>query len=126
MLELSEHGIVLIVEESSCLQAKVYLKREVPISSFDSVTIYCFFFLSAFQWSVCGVYLQLFLRYDYKSRGRPRFGVSLGHFVDCLNAFSLPGQSSVIQIQYPGPDMQLLLKCVTNYSLSFFFFFFHS
>lgn len=29
VLELSEHGIVLIVEESGCLQAKVYLKREV-------------------------------------------------------------------------------------------------
>ena len=29
VIELSEHGIVLIVEESGCLQAKVYLKREV-------------------------------------------------------------------------------------------------
>jgi cell cycle checkpoint protein len=29
VLELSEHGIVLIVEESGCLQAKVYLKKEV-------------------------------------------------------------------------------------------------
>lgn len=28
-MELSEHGIVLIVEESRCLQAKVYLQREV-------------------------------------------------------------------------------------------------
>lgn len=28
-MELSEHGIVLIVEESGCLQAKVYLQREV-------------------------------------------------------------------------------------------------
>lgn len=33
MLELSEHGIVLIVEESGCLQAKVYLKREVRSNS---------------------------------------------------------------------------------------------
>jgi hypothetical protein len=31
VLELSEHGIVLIVEESGCLQAKVYLKREVSL-----------------------------------------------------------------------------------------------
>lgn len=30
-MELSEHGIVLIVEESGCLQAKVYLQREVLI-----------------------------------------------------------------------------------------------
>ncbi|CAJ1941977.1 unnamed protein product [Sphenostylis stenocarpa] len=66
VLELSEHGIVLIVDENGCLQAKVYLKRE------------------------------LFIRYDFKARGRPRLGVSLGHFVDCLNAFSLPGQSSVV------------------------------
>ena len=29
VIELSEHGIVLIVEESGCLQAKVYLQREV-------------------------------------------------------------------------------------------------
>jgi hypothetical protein len=28
-MELSEHGIVLSVEESGCLQAKVFLKREV-------------------------------------------------------------------------------------------------
>lgn len=32
LVELSEHGIVLIVEESGCLQAKVYLQREVSIS----------------------------------------------------------------------------------------------
>ncbi|XP_054808305.1 uncharacterized protein LOC129310480 [Prosopis cineraria] len=82
VVELSEHGIVLIVEESGCLQAKVYLKRE------------------------------LFARYDYNAQGRPRFGVSLGILVDCLNAFSVPGQSSMIEIQYPGPDMQVLLKKV--------------
>jgi hypothetical protein len=29
VMELSEHGIVLSVEESGCLQAKVFLKREV-------------------------------------------------------------------------------------------------
>ncbi|GKA09760.1 damaged DNA binding,exodeoxyribonuclease III [Tanacetum coccineum] len=29
VLELSEHGIVLIVEDTGCLQAKVYLQREV-------------------------------------------------------------------------------------------------
>lgn len=28
-MELSEHGVVLIVEETGCLQAKVYLQREV-------------------------------------------------------------------------------------------------
>lgn len=41
VIELSEHGIVLVVEESSCLQAKVYLQKEVffrlcpPIYLFD-------------------------------------------------------------------------------------------
>ncbi|XP_045804853.1 uncharacterized protein LOC123898048 [Trifolium pratense] len=88
VLELSEHGIVLIVEESGCLQAKVYLKKE------------------------------LFIRYDYNAEGRPRFGVSLGLFVDCLNAFSVPGHSSLIQIQYPGPDMQVLLKSVDSLDAS--------
>ncbi|PKA47681.1 cell cycle checkpoint protein [Apostasia shenzhenica] len=82
VVELSEHGIVLIVEETGCLQAKVYLKRE------------------------------LFLVYEYAAEGRPRFGLSLGLFVDCLNAFSAPGNSAMIEIRYPGPDMQLLLKSV--------------
>ncbi|KAJ3672502.1 hypothetical protein LUZ60_007223 [Juncus effusus] len=82
VLELSEHGIVLIVEESGCLQAKVYLKRE------------------------------LFISYDYGSEGRPRFGLSLGLLVDCLNIFSANGNTSVIEISYPGPDMQLILKSV--------------
>ncbi|KAG9152734.1 hypothetical protein Leryth_018892 [Lithospermum erythrorhizon] len=57
VIEISEHGIVLIVEETTCLQAKVYLKRE------------------------------LFVKYEYGAEGRPRFGVSLGLFVDCLNTF---------------------------------------
>ena len=38
--------------------------------------------------------------------------MSLGLFVDCLNAFSVPGHSSAIEVRYPGPDMQLLLKYV--------------
>lgn len=39
VLELSEHGVVLIVEETCCLQAKVYLQREVP----DFLLILIFF-----------------------------------------------------------------------------------
>lgn len=84
VVELSEHGVVLIVEESSCLQAKVYLQRE------------------------------LFIVYEYNAQGRPRFGVSLGLLVDCLNTFSIPGRSTAIEIRYPGPDMQLLLKSVDS------------
>ncbi|KAF3964649.1 hypothetical protein ACB098_10G020900 [Castanea mollissima] len=88
VVELSEHGVVLIVEESSCLQAKVYLQRE------------------------------LFIKYEYGgAQGRPRFGVSLGLLVNCLNTFSVPGSgrsSSTIEIRYPGPDMQLLLKSVDS------------
>lgn len=38
VLELSEHGMVLIVEENGCLQAKLYLKKEVPISSIRDPT----------------------------------------------------------------------------------------
>ncbi|XP_030948004.1 uncharacterized protein LOC115972008 [Quercus lobata] len=88
VVELSEHGVVLIVEETSCLQAKVYLQRE------------------------------LFIKYEYGgAQGRPRFGVSLGLLVDCLNTFSVPAggrSSSTIEIRYPGPDMQLLLKSVDS------------
>lgn len=56
--------------------------------------------------------MQLFIRYDYSAQGRPRFGVGLGLFVDCLSTFSVPGHSNTIEIRYPGPDMQLLLKYV--------------
>ncbi|KAG9445186.1 hypothetical protein H6P81_016526 [Aristolochia fimbriata] len=77
VIELSEHGIVLIVEETGCLQAKVYLKRE------------------------------LFVSYEYTAEGRPRFGLSLGLFIDCLNMFS-----TAVEIRYPGSDMQLILKSV--------------
>ncbi|KAL6550348.1 hypothetical protein OROMI_020836 [Orobanche minor] len=80
VVEISEHGIVIIVEETSCLQAKVYLQRE------------------------------LFVTYNYKAHGRPRFGVSLGLFVDCLNTFSVPGRSNILELQYPGSDMQLVLR----------------
>ncbi|VAI69480.1 uncharacterized protein [Triticum aestivum] len=82
VVELSEHGIVVTVEESGCLQAKVYLKTE------------------------------LFAEYDYGAEGRPRFGLSLGLLVDCLNMFTVPGFASPVEIRYPGPDMQLLLRSV--------------
>ncbi|KAL0329047.1 UNVERIFIED_CONTAM: hypothetical protein Sradi_4891400 [Sesamum radiatum] len=82
VVELSEHGIVIIVEETACLQAKVYLQRE------------------------------LFVKYEYGAHGRPRFGVSLGLFVDCLNTFSVPGRSNILELRYPGPDLQLLLRSV--------------
>ncbi|KAL2901334.1 Cell cycle checkpoint protein RAD1 [Bienertia sinuspersici] len=84
VIELSEHGIVLIVEETGCLQAKVYLQKE------------------------------LFVKYEYTAEARPRFGVSLGLLVDCLNTFSVPGHSSMIEFRYPGPDMQLLLKSIDS------------
>ncbi|XP_019190909.1 PREDICTED: uncharacterized protein LOC109185369 [Ipomoea nil] len=82
-VELSEHGIVLIVEETRCLQGKVYLQRE------------------------------LFTQYEFRAEGRPRFGVGLGLFVDCLNTFSVPGKST-IELRYPGPDRELLLKSVDS------------
>ncbi|VFQ73164.1 unnamed protein product [Cuscuta campestris] len=53
---------------------------------------------------------QLFSQYEYRAEGRPRFGMSLGLFVDCLSTFSVPGKSSAIELQFPGPDMELLLK----------------
>lgn len=53
---------------------------------------------------------QLFVNYEYTAEARPRFGVSLGLLVDSLNTFSVPGHSSLIELRYPGPDMQLLLK----------------
>lgn len=53
---------------------------------------------------------KLFTKYEYGAEGRPRFGISLGLLVDCLNTFSSPGHSNTIEIKYPGPDMELLLK----------------
>ncbi|RAL52133.1 hypothetical protein DM860_014960 [Cuscuta australis] len=84
VIEISEHGLVLIVEETRCLQGKVYLQREV------------------------------FSQYEYRAEGRPRFGMSLGLFVDCLSTFSVPGKSSAIELRFPGPDMELLLKSVDS------------
>ncbi|XP_075486131.1 uncharacterized protein LOC142525667 isoform X2 [Primulina tabacum] len=80
VVEISEHGIVIIVEETACLQAKVYLQRE------------------------------LFVKYDYGAHGRPRFGVRLGLFVDCVNTFSVSGLSDILETRYPGSDMLLLLR----------------
>ena len=115
-MELSAHGIVLTVEESGCLQAKVFLKREVTRVTTRQVFAFMprrarglpdlfgdFYFLFL---------LQLFVEYEYAGEGRERFGLSLGLFVDCLNIFSTPGHASAVEIRYPGPDMQLLLKYV--------------
>lgn len=60
---------------------------------------------------------QLFIRYEYSAQARPRFGVSLGIFVDSLNTFSVPGRLTTIELKYPGPDMQLLLKYIHFASL---------
>ncbi|XP_051136866.1 uncharacterized protein LOC127255399 [Andrographis paniculata] len=84
VVELSEHGIVIIVEETGCLQAKVYLQRE------------------------------LFVRYDFRAHGRPRFGLSLGLFVNCLSTFSVPGRSTILELRYPGPDMELMLRSIDS------------
>ncbi|XP_057859645.1 uncharacterized protein LOC131068472 isoform X2 [Cryptomeria japonica] len=80
LVELSEHGIVIIVEERGCLQAKVYFRKE------------------------------LFRTYSYNAEVRPRFGVGLGLLVDCLNTFTLSGGTTALELRYPGPDMQLLFR----------------
>ncbi|KAL9267950.1 Cell cycle checkpoint protein RAD1-like protein [Drosera capensis] len=84
VLELSEHGIVLIVEDTGCIQAKVYLQKE------------------------------LFVRYEYTAEARPRFGVNLSLLIDVLNTFAVPGLSNAIELSYPGTDMQLILKSVDS------------
>ncbi|TKW19460.1 hypothetical protein SEVIR_4G021100v4 [Setaria viridis] len=85
VMELSAHGIVLTVEESGCLQSKVFLKRE------------------------------LFVEYDYAGDGRERFGLSLGLFVDCLNIFSAPGHASAVEIRsVDSPDACLYAEIRTR------------
>ncbi|GAB2301768.1 hypothetical protein Dimus_035794 [Dionaea muscipula] len=84
VVELSEHGIVLIVEDTGCLQAKVYLQKE------------------------------LFVHYEYTAEARPRFGVNLSLLIDVLNTFAVPGLSNSIELSYPGADMQLVLKCADS------------
>ncbi|WVZ78333.1 hypothetical protein U9M48_026067 [Paspalum notatum var. saurae] len=81
-MELSQHGIVLTVEESGCFQAKVFLKRE------------------------------LFVEYDGAGTGGSCFRLSLGLLVDCLNIFSALGQVATVEIWYSSPNMRLLLKYV--------------
>lgn len=56
--------------------------------------------------------------------------MSLDLFVDGLNIFSALGPATVVEIRYPGPDMELVLKydveppfnCCVNY-LPFIFHF---
>lgn len=112
-MELSAHGIVLTVEESGCLQAKVFLKREVS-SPCAARQVFAFMPRRTTSLTYFGItfYSQLFVEYDYAGEGRERFGLSLGLFVDCLNIFSAPGHATAVEIRYPGPDMQLLLKYV--------------
>lgn len=80
--ELSEHGVVIMVEEWSCLQARVYFRKE------------------------------LFRTYVYQAEVRPRFGVSLGLLVDSLSTFTSSTGTTALEFRYPGPDMQLLLKLI--------------
>ncbi|BBN13764.1 cell cycle checkpoint protein [Marchantia polymorpha subsp. ruderalis] len=82
LCEISEHGMVFTVEEWSCLQARVYFRKE------------------------------LFRTYDYQAQVRPRFGVSLNLLVDCLNTFTSSTGSTALELRYPGFDMQLMLKLV--------------
>ncbi|EFJ24062.1 hypothetical protein SELMODRAFT_102024 [Selaginella moellendorffii] len=63
--EVSEHGLVIIVEEWGCLQARVYYRKE------------------------------LFVSYEYSAESRPRFGVSLGLLVDTLSTFSSTGTTGL-------------------------------
>lgn len=90
LVELSEHGLVIIVEERGCLQARAYFRKE------------------------------LFRSYAYNAEVRPRFGVSLGLFVDCLNTFTLSGGTTALELRYPGPDMQLLLRLIDSYNASIY------
>jgi cell cycle checkpoint protein len=80
--ELSEHGMVITVEEWTCLQARVYFRKE------------------------------LFREYQYQAGVRPRFGVSLALLIDCLHTFTSSTGTTALELCYPGPDMQLLLKFV--------------
>ncbi|GAQ86775.1 Repair protein Rad1 [Klebsormidium nitens] len=78
--ELSEHGMLIVVEESSCLQGKVYFRKE------------------------------LFKEYQYHANVRPRFGVSLTTLVDCLNTFASTAGTTALELRYPGTDMELILR----------------
>lgn len=81
--ELSEYGLIIIAEELNCLQAKAYFRKE------------------------------LFQQYEFSATHRLRFGISLTVLVDCLGAFASSHNhygATALELQYPGQDMQLLLK----------------
>ncbi|CAM6100899.1 unnamed protein product [Calypogeia fissa] len=80
--ELSEHGIVITVEEWGCMQARVFFRKE------------------------------LFRNYDYQLQGRSKFGVSLGLLVDSLNTFTSSSGTTALELRYPVDEMQLLLKLI--------------
>jgi hypothetical protein len=73
-------------------------------------------FCGWFKWS--RIYLTLENMIRLVSR-EPRFGVCLGLYMDCLNTFCIPGRSSTIEFQYPGPDMQFLLKYIVSSQVYF-------
>ncbi|GBG68579.1 hypothetical protein CBR_g3124 [Chara braunii] len=59
---------------------------------------------------------ELFKEYHFR-RGRqrrPRFGVSLSVLIDCLSAFTFSSGNMGLELRYPGPDMQLLLKLMDS------------
>ncbi|KAH9539485.1 hypothetical protein CY35_15G060000 [Sphagnum magellanicum] len=74
--------MVITVEEWTCLQARVYFRKE------------------------------LFREYQYQAGVRPRFGVSLALLIDCLHTFTSSTGTTALELCYPGPDMQLLLKLI--------------
>lgn len=123
------HSFTYRMQFLNYLSTALYLQLKIPpvfkpksifkkrCSFLHSFLPPCFLYQSSF---LHFLFLQLFVRYQYSAQARVRFGVSLGLFVDSLNTFSVPGHSSTIQIRYPGPDMQLLLK----YFFSFFFQFY--
>jgi hypothetical protein len=53
---------------------------------------------------------QLFREYVYQAEIRPKFGVSLGLLIDSLNTFTSSTGTTALELCYPGPDMQMILK----------------
>lgn len=82
IVELSDHGLVITVEERGCLQARGYFRKE------------------------------LFREYAYQAEVRPKFGISLGLLIDSLNTFTSSTRAAALELSYPGPDMQMIFKLV--------------
>ncbi|XP_016485131.1 uncharacterized protein LOC107805580 isoform X2 [Nicotiana tabacum] len=140
VVELSEHGIVLIVEETACLQAKVYLQREdiqVLLKYAILVLICNFFSIRSVDSSGACTYAEIRTRipdtiswdYNFEPAGSTplSFTVKSAALKEAIDDLEWPGSSIHLILQPTPPsvtfrgeghgDLQIDFMCYANTDL---------